>query len=139
MNNKTYLVTHIMFLIFPLFVALACHPFWKLSFEEPLESRATVPLITTVLSTVISPIYLIIVNKHFMFKSQLSVVIGIIVSLIALYGSIYLQFWNWGIATGMLKNPDGVTKIIVLWEMIVSTIIFVLGMGVLFFINKVKH
>ena len=46
----------------------------------------------------------------------------------SMYGSLYIQFLNWGIATGMLKYPDSSTIMVYQIEAIASSIILAIGM-----------
>ena len=131
LNSKLPLVLLSCAFLGPLVVALAFHPLWISS----TKGLGTVALITTVLNWFITPIYLIIIT-HFAAKNYLSLGLSVIISMISLYGSQYLQFWNWGTATGLLRNPDVATLMIVLIGVVVSSILLAIGMLTLFFINS---
>jgi len=90
----------------------------------------TVALISMVL-IFLTPKYLLVVIYHFAVKNQWSIGTGVLGGLVALYGSIYIQFWNWGTTTGRLQNPDWGTLLLCRLEAIVTTIIFAVGIIIL--------
>ena len=135
---KNYILSLFLFiisLIMPVIVALIFHPLWI--FSTPGYTMMIVSFIAQILN-LFTPIYLILITKYFAVKNHFSIGIGVIVGLVALYGSIYLQFWNWGTATGMFQNPDWGTVWLVKFEVIVSTIILAIGMIILFIMKSKK-
>ena len=117
----------VVYFIVPLIVALVFHPIWRFSRKGFSEPNTAVALITMTLNFVIIPTYLVIMTK-IATKNDLHLALCIILSIVVLYGSICIQYWNWGIATGMLKNPDSSTILVYKLETIVSSIILGIGL-----------
>jgi len=89
-----------------------------------------------VLNALVTPIYLVIITYHFAVKHPINLWLGIVGSIASLYGSIFIQYWNWGTTTGMFLTPDAETVRMVMIEVIISTVILSIGMLVLFIIKS---
>ena len=136
-EQKTFPILSVFSLIMPLLVALILHPIWRISAKGNGNEGTIISLITMALNFVITPIYLVIMTG--IAKNHLNFTVCIIISLISLYGSLYLQFWNWGTATEMLHIPDSSSLMLFQIEAVVSTIILAVGMVVLFFVRAKQN
>lgn len=133
-EQKAVPIISILALIVPLLVALIFHPIWRISTKGTGNEGTIVALITMALNFAITPIYLVIMTG--IAKNYLGFVVCIIISVISLYGSLCLQFWNWGTANGMLNKSDSSSLMIFQIEAVVSTIILAVGMLILFIIKS---
>ena len=140
-NSKLHTVRYITFLLIPVLVAFAFHPLWLISFKGTVGTgtAVAVALLTMALNTVFTPLYLIVIIGFFALKRNLVLSLGIVISFVSLHLSIYLQFWNWGVATGGLNNPDSSTSMVFLIERVVSSIILLVGMISLYITKSRKN
>ena len=123
-HNRTQIKFIIMTMI-PIVISLFFFPLWKLSMNI-MALNVLIPVFTICLNTIITPVYLIYTVKRF--SKQHHFILCLTFSVVALYGSSFIQFINWGIATGLLMKPDASTLLISRIETIISSIIFAIGL-----------
>ena len=125
--KKSTFFFSVLALVAPLIVALVFHPLWAIAQVEKSGIGVLVALTVMMLNSFITPLYLAITVRYIAVKGSFDLFLGNTISIITLYASIYIQYWNWASATGMFSNPDSATKMLVLIEVVVATIIFTIG------------
>ena len=135
---KCFTIRFVFFLCIPLFVALGFHLLWQISIRGTGIGIVIVAFATFAINSFITPIYLIMTSHYFFVKNGFSLGLCIIISIVSLYGSIYLQFWNWGTATGSLTSPDSSSLMIIQIEVVFATIIFAVGTLILTYVRSKK-
>lgn len=98
--------------------------------------QSDVSLIEMAVGVVIIPIYLIIINIKLTdkisivnFATKLLLMIGITIL------GILISYFNWGVISRNLLRPDSATILIIKGEMIVSSIIIIIGWSVAYMIK----
>lgn len=107
----------------PIIVHLIFLLFWF----SPIKG-VTLVLTETILGTFITPIYLIIISSKFIGVIKIRKFLGYLILMVLIIGLIQLiQYFNWGVSTGNLLSPDSETMHIVKWEILIASIITVIG------------
>lgn len=100
------------------------------------ESSGEISLAEIFTETIIIPIYLIIVSykllEHFSVSKFFAMLLLILV--VTIFG-IVISYFNWGITTGNLLNPDNETIYIIHWQMIIASVIVIVGWTVAYMIK----
>ena len=117
---------YILIYLIPVIVHLMFLPFWLL--DIPSASSAGVSLIELLLGTLVIPIYLIIISYKYLNKVSIGKFLYFLLLMISLtlLGHI-ISYFNWGISTGNLWNPDSETVHIIMMQITTSLIIIILG------------
>ena len=117
---------YILLYLIPVIVYLMFLPFWLL--DLPSVSSAGVSLIELLLGTLVIPIYLIIISYKYLNKVSIGKIIYFLLLIISLtlLGHI-ISYFNWGISTRNLWNPDSETVHIIMLQIMTSLIIIILG------------
>lgn len=101
-----------------------------------LERNGEISLIEIFVGTIVVPIYLVIVSykllDHFSMSKFFPMLLIILVVTIL---GIVISYFNWGITTGNLLKPDSETIHITNWQMIIASIIVIIGWAVAYIIK----
>lgn len=117
--------------IIPIIIHLIFLPFWV------LDKNGIVALVEIFIGTVIIPVYLIIIStKSFSDLGINKFFILLATMLFVETTGIIIEYFNWGIVTGNLLKPDSETVLIVKIQMIISSIIIIVGW---FIIGLIKN
>ena len=123
-------------LVIPLIVGLCLCLIWRFAFRSSGTSSVIVFVIQLLLHSYIMPIYLINVAYRYATKNTSRFALCVVVCIVSLYGSILLDYLNWGTATGTFKISDVSTALLGLHAVVVSTIILAIGLLRVFFIKS---
>jgi len=124
---------YILYFFAPIIVHLILSLFWF------LKIGYTLSLFELLISTLVTPIYLIIVYSKFTkkfkntFKFELGNMVKSVVFLLMIGITIagyIIQYFNWGMSTGYLYKPDSESILILKQSAILSIVILIIGWGI---------
>jgi hypothetical protein len=121
-----------MYYLIPIGVHLLFLPFWYLGNQTQNVSIAEMAV-----GAIIIPIYLIIVSAKLLNEVIISkcTILLLLMLLVAIAG-IIVSYFNWGISTGNLLEPDSVTILILKYQMIASSVIITVGWIITCFVKS---
>ena len=104
------------------------------------ERNGEISLIEILVGTIIIPIYLVIVSYKFLddFSMSKFFFMLLIILVVTILG-IVISYFNWGITTRNLLKPDSETIHIINWQMIIASIIVVIGWTIACMIKHVSR
>lgn len=116
--------------LIPICVHLIFFPFWLFA------KGGTISLVEILIGTLAIPIYLIIISHRRIGNMNFrGFVVTLFVMLIVTICGILIHYFNWGITTENLLKPDSDTVLIIKSEMVIASIIVVIGWTVAYMIK----
>ena len=114
--------------LIPIVIHLFFLPFWFLAKD------GTLSLIEIFIGTVVNPVYLIFVSYKLLDTGRFFFVL--FVMLVVTILGIVIHYFNWGITTGNLLKPDSATVLIIRSEILIASIIVIVGWTVVYMIKN---
>ena len=118
---NTSLGRFILFDGIPIIVALAFYPIWQ-------QGSIGIAILTALLNFLAVPFYLLIVCRHFVIEKNISLLIAIPLSLFVNVTGIFIQYWNYSSSLHNIESPDSTSAMMLQIELVVSTIILIIGL-----------
>ena len=120
--------------LLPLFVHVLIVPFWFI--EKYAYSVSTVEII---MSTVLIPIYLVVVSaKQIIEISTYQFIRQIQKMGVVVYTGLIIQYFAWGFSTGRTFKPDSGTVALAYTQIVISTAIISLGLLTIFIAKRTR-
>lgn len=112
-----------LYYLIPLGAHILFLPFWYLE-----KTPGTISTIEIVVGTILIPIYLLIVSAKLLNEVSISRFVGFLLAMLLTTTVGHLiGYFNWGISTGNILNPDSITIFIIKYQMMTSSIIITVG------------
>ena len=129
------LVTVIIFSL-PMIINFGFHPLWLM--ENSIDTIVNITLAEMALNVVVYPVYLAVVCNVLVVKKRATSSFNayMLISSLVLIICTCIYYWNWGISTGRLNEPDSWTMIMMSFECFAALVFYAICMGVALLARK---
>lgn len=130
---------HYLINFIPVILNVLLLPLWYMESTYGFWTYGRTSFFELIFNSVLSPIYLLILNIHLIKKRRRGILFHLLLMTISILCSAVIHYLNWGITSGNFFNPDEMTIGLVLFiEILFPLALVIVGMGIYVIFKKGK-